>query len=231
MPVAEVPVAGTVLAAQEYTNDLILVGDETKIRQELNRIGRSHPRVSIRHAGSVVEMDEPAAQSIRRKKDSSISVAVDMVKHGEADAMVSAGHTGATVAAATLKLRLLEGVDRPGIGVTFPTLGGPSFLIDVGANIGHFSYDSIDDSVSLQVIKINKETVYNSVEICINANNIICGMRPVRRCTCTIAMFILGRKPDGSVTHLPEWLMVSSPPGPIFLVHHPYSHWYIYQGQ
>ncbi len=131
----EVPVAGAVMAGRELGVDIVLVGDEVKIRSELNRLGVSDSRFSIQHAGSVVEMDEPAAQSIRRKKDASISVAMDLVKNGGADAVVSAGHTGAAVAAATLKLRLLEGVDRPGIGVAFPTLGGPCFLIDVGANI------------------------------------------------------------------------------------------------
>ncbi len=128
-------VAGAVLAAKEYGCKIILVGDQTLLRSELEKHGPVSSNISIHHAGSFVRMDESAANAIRKKKDASVSICADLVKEGQADAIVTAGHTGAAVAACTLKLRLLEGIDRPGIGIVFPTLGTPSFLIDVGANI------------------------------------------------------------------------------------------------
>ncbi len=129
-------VAGTVLAAREYGFDkLILVGDQNLLKSELEKHGDVPKSVSIHHAGSYVRMDESAASSIRKKKDASISICADLAKEGEVDAIVSAGHTGAAVVAATLKLRLLEGIERPGIGIVLPTLHTPTLLIDVGATI------------------------------------------------------------------------------------------------
>ena len=80
-------------------------------------------------------MSDSAWSAVRRKKDSSVSRAVDLVKHGEADAIVSAGHTGAAVAASMIKLRTLPGIDRPGIAAVLPTETNVFVLIDAGANI------------------------------------------------------------------------------------------------
>ena len=80
-------------------------------------------------------MSDRAWTAVRRKKDSSISRAVDLIKHGDADAVVSAGHTGAAVAASTIKLRTLPGIDRPGIAAVLPTETNVFVLIDAGANI------------------------------------------------------------------------------------------------
>ena len=101
---------------------------------ELKRLGCADPRVEIVHASQVVSMGDEAVASVRKKKDSSVSRAVDLVKQGKADAMVSAGHTGAAVAASTIKLRLLPGVDRAGIASTIPTESNLFVLIDAGAN-------------------------------------------------------------------------------------------------
>jgi glycerol-3-phosphate acyltransferase PlsX len=116
-------VAGAVLALREFPKleKLFLVGDEARIRAELEKNGCRDPRVEILHATQVVEMSESAVDGVRRKKDSSISRAVDLVKHGQADAVVSAGHT-------------LEGVDRPGIAALLPTETNLCVLIDAGAN-------------------------------------------------------------------------------------------------
>ena len=92
------------------------------------------PRVSIVHAPEVIGMAEPGAKTVRRKKLSSINVAMDMVKEGRADAFVSAGNTGAAVAAATLKLRTLPGVDRAGIATAIPNEYGLCHILDAGAN-------------------------------------------------------------------------------------------------
>src|SRR5664279_3189068 len=110
-------VGGAVMALKEYPHieKLFLVGDTPRIEKELKQHRCSDGRIEIVHATQVVEMSDGAVDSVRRKKDSSVSRAVDLVKKGDATAIVTAGHTGAAVAATTIKLRTLPGVDRPGI--------------------------------------------------------------------------------------------------------------------
>jgi glycerol-3-phosphate acyltransferase PlsX len=129
-------VAGSIEAARglKGLTTLFLVGQEEAIRLELKKHGRIPDNVVIRHASEVVGMEETPALAIRKKKDNSISRCVEMVKAGEADAAVSAGNTGAMVVAATLKLRTLEGIQRPAIATVMPTSGRPLVLIDAGAN-------------------------------------------------------------------------------------------------
>src|SRR5437762_12586033 len=98
-----------------------LVGDQQQIEMELQKHQCSDSRIEIVHSTQVVDMSDRAWTAVRRKKDSSISRAVDLIKHGDADAVVSAGHTGAAVAASTIKLRTLPGIDRPGIAAVLPT--------------------------------------------------------------------------------------------------------------
>jgi glycerol-3-phosphate acyltransferase PlsX len=128
-------VAGTVEAARvlKGISKLFLVGDEAKIRRELSKLGEIPAIIEVRHASEVVAMNEPPATAIRRKKDSSISRAVDLIKMGGADAVFSAGSTGAAVAASQLKLRTLEGVDRSAIACVMPTPVKPFVLLDAGA--------------------------------------------------------------------------------------------------
>lgn len=130
-------VAGAVEAARGLVDvtDICLVGDETAIQAELDRCESVSDKIRIRHASEVVAMDEAPARAVRRKRDSSIGRAVEMVKNGEADALVSAGNTGAVVAAATLKLRTLKGVSRPAIAAVMPTQLRPFVLVDAGANL------------------------------------------------------------------------------------------------
>jgi glycerol-3-phosphate acyltransferase PlsX len=129
-------VEGAVLALAEYEHldQLFLVGDKDIVEAELKRLGCRDPRVQVVHASQVVDMTDEAISSVRKKKDSSISRAVDLVKRGEAEAVVSAGHTGAAVAASTIKLRLLPGIERAGIATTIPTESNLFVLIDAGAN-------------------------------------------------------------------------------------------------
>ena len=129
-------VEGAVLALKAYAHlsKLFLVGDRAAIEEELSRLQCSDPRVEIFHASQVVDMTDESVAAVRKKKDSSISRAVDLVKKGEADAVVSAGHTGAAVAASTIKLRTLPGVHRAGIAATIPTESNNFVLIDAGAN-------------------------------------------------------------------------------------------------
>ena len=113
---------------------LYLVGDEAAIKAELDKCGKIPSQIEILHTTEVVEMHESPVLAIRRKKDSSIGRAVELVKNGEADAVFSAGNTGAAVAATTLKLRTLEGIQRPAIATVFPTQFNPCVLIDAGGN-------------------------------------------------------------------------------------------------
>jgi len=133
-PAAIVEGALQALRASADIERLYLVGDEAAVRAEVDRCGGDPGRIEIRHAAEVVGMGEAAAAGVRRKKDSSINRAMDLVKAGEADAVFAAGNTGAAVAAATLKLRTLEGVRRPGIAIAMPTPADkPVVLIDAGA--------------------------------------------------------------------------------------------------
>src|SRR3989338_10362840 len=127
-------VAGAVDAVKEFSVPLTLVGIESEVQAELKKFDYPQRLIEIVHAPTVVEMDEPATASIRRKKDSSISVGVSLLKEQKCDAFVSAGNTGAVVAASSFVLGMLEGVERPAIGLVIPTLKDFAFLIDVGAN-------------------------------------------------------------------------------------------------
>ncbi|MBI5599670.1 MAG: phosphate acyltransferase PlsX [Deltaproteobacteria bacterium] len=127
-------VDGSVQAARDGIS-LILVGDGKKVEAELSRHRTKNLPISVRHSSEVVGMDESPAQSIRSKKDSSIRVCFDLVKRGEAGAVVSAGNSGAAMAAGMFVLKKLKGVDRPAIAVCVPTMKGPAVILDVGGNV------------------------------------------------------------------------------------------------
>ena len=128
----------TVRAALEFVRKhedvrAILVGVEEKVRPLLGDVDLS--RLIIRHASEVVAMDESPALAIRTKKDSSMRVALDLVKEGEADACVSAGNTGALMAISRFVLKMLPGIDRPAICAVLPTTSGHVHMLDLGANV------------------------------------------------------------------------------------------------
>ena len=131
----------TVAAALQALNHharlkLILVGDQQVIAEELSRLNtQPGARLVLRHASQVVAMDDLPSQALRGKKDSSMRVAIDLVKSGEAHACVSAGNTGALMATARFVLKTLEGIDRPAIITALPTISGHSHVLDLGANI------------------------------------------------------------------------------------------------
>jgi glycerol-3-phosphate acyltransferase PlsX len=131
----EVVIKGAIEAAKVIDVDIILVGPEDIIKSKLSECKKIPGNISIKNATEVIAMNEAPATSVRRKKDSSINVSVKMVKEKSADAIVSAGNTGAVVCAASLFLKNLPGVDRPGISVLLPTLKGVVQVIDMGANI------------------------------------------------------------------------------------------------
>ena len=115
---------------------LILVGDEQRVRQALNDVGLTESaKVQIHHTTEVVEMTDPPSVAMRSKKDSSMRVAINLVKEGRADACVSAGNTGALMAIARFVLKTLKGIDRPAICTTIPAMQGHTHMLDLGANI------------------------------------------------------------------------------------------------
>jgi glycerol-3-phosphate acyltransferase PlsX len=134
-PSVTVPAALDFLAAHASAR-VILVGREPELTAALARsVSAVRDRVSIRHAAEVVGMDEPPADALRRKKDSSMRVAINLVKEGEAQACVSAGNTGALMAIARFVLKTLPGVDRPAIASQLPTQKGATTVLDLGANV------------------------------------------------------------------------------------------------
>lgn len=153
-------VAGT-LAALDHVNgdELILIGDENLIRPMLGDPRRWEGRLQIEHAPEVIAMDDPPVEAIRKKRNSSINLMAKMGSDGRADVVISAGNTGACVAACQMRMRLLPGVHRPGILVVFPTFAGPVVAIDVGANIApkpsHLHQYAIMGSIyAREVVKI-----------------------------------------------------------------------------
>lgn len=131
----ETPVAGAVRAARELPVEIILVGQQDVLEQQLARYGGHPKNLSIVHAPEVVGMGESPSVTIRKKRDSSINIGVGLVTNKQADAFVSAGNTGACVAASTLFIGLLPGIERPGIAITLPGIKHDTLMIDVGANI------------------------------------------------------------------------------------------------
>ena len=127
-------VKGAVLASQEFKLDIILVGNPQQINQELQKY-KGKGNVSVVAASEVIEMDEPPAQAVKNKKNASINVAVSLVKEGKADAIVSAGNTGALMAASLFKLGRIPGIERPAIATEFPLPAGRVLLLDMGANV------------------------------------------------------------------------------------------------
>lgn len=115
---------------------LLLVGDEVSISQKLVQFAYDSQRVNILHADQVVDMDEAPSKALRGKRQSSMRLAINAVKEGQADAVVSAGNTGALMAIAKFVLKTLPGVERPAICTTLPRIGGHSLVLDLGANVG-----------------------------------------------------------------------------------------------
>jgi len=134
-PHVTVKAALNVLAREEAAN-IVLVGLRDAIQAELKaQRAEAGPRLRIVHASQVVSMDDPPAQVLRSKKDSSMRVTADLVKRGEADAGISAGNTGALMAVSRFVLKTLPGIDRPAIASTLPSANGMTYVLDLGANV------------------------------------------------------------------------------------------------
>ncbi len=123
---------GVLSALKQIKEEIVLVGDKEKITPFL---GKNTYKIPICHAAEVIRMDESPSFAIRKKKDSSIVKAINLLKTGEVDAVVTAGNTGAYVAAATINLKLIPGIKRAALASPLPTAKGVSLLLDVGATV------------------------------------------------------------------------------------------------
>ncbi|OGW72640.1 MAG: phosphate acyltransferase PlsX, partial [Omnitrophica bacterium GWA2_52_12] len=138
----QVVVEGAVQAANDFSDlEIILVGQSDALKRELNKHKVLGGKIVIEDAPEVVGMGDSPVAALRKKKNSSLAVCVDLVKRKEAHAVMSAGNTGAAVAAATLHLGLLPGIKRAGIAISAPTLRGITIAMDVGANLNPTSYE------------------------------------------------------------------------------------------
>lgn len=129
-------VKGAVEASKLIEDEIVIVGDGDKIEFQLKKYKHSDEKISVKHASEVIENDDAPVRAVRRKKDSSMVVGLNMVKSGEGDLFISAGNTGALMAGALFNLGRIQGIDRPAIASIYPILGTkkPSLLVDAGAN-------------------------------------------------------------------------------------------------
>ncbi len=128
-------VEGAVQAARAWAVSIVLVGKEPVLTPLLKQNGGDGLAIEVHHASQVVLMDEPPAVALRKKRDSSVRVAAELVRAGKASGLVSAGNTGAVMAISKTVMGVLQGVDRPALAAVVPTLTGHAVLLDVGANI------------------------------------------------------------------------------------------------
>lgn len=161
-PPITVSAAAEVLAKYPYLH-LILVGDADALQQVLQPLSYDAKRLQVHHASQRVEMDEPPSQALRGKKDSSMRVAVNLVKEGKAQACVSAGNTGALMATARFVLKTLPGIDRPAIISTFPTLNFKKNvrMLDLGANVDSTAENLVQFAVMGSVLASAVDNIDN----------------------------------------------------------------------
>lgn len=128
-------VAGAVLSAREWNDEIVLVGDKERIQTELTKHTTTGLKIEIVHASQVIEMTDKPANSATHKRDSSMHVGLELVRDGKADAFVTAGNTGSALAAAILTLKRIRGIKRPALTAIFPNMTGHVVAADIGANV------------------------------------------------------------------------------------------------
>lgn len=149
-------IEGALYAAREGLADVILVGDQAVLTSYVQKMDTHGLPISIHHASQVIEMHEAPAQACRQKKDSSLMVCAQLVAEKKADAFISAGNSGAAMAASLMQMKRINGIIRPAIASLFPTIQGKSLILDVGANVDskpeHLVQCAIMGSVYMQHI-------------------------------------------------------------------------------
>lgn len=206
----EETVLGAIEAVHAYSLDVVLVGEEIKIRRLLEKHGAAENiHIAVVHAGQVIEMHEHPAQAIRKKKDASILVATRLVKEGKCDAVVAPGSTGAAVSAALLGLGRIKGIERPCIATPIPSKKGITVLLDSGANANSKPKHLIEGAImgshyAKYILGINKPQVglLNIGEEASKGNELCQDTYPVLEQLKTISFFgnVEGRDiPEGTV--------------------------------
>ncbi|WP_311517238.1 phosphate acyltransferase PlsX [uncultured Megasphaera sp.] len=206
----EETVLGAIEAVHAYSLDVVLVGEEIKIRRLLEKHGAAENiHIAVVHAGQVIEMHEHPAQAIRKKKDASILVATRLVKEGKCDAVVAPGSTGAAVSAALLGLGRIKGIERPCIATPIPSKKGITVLLDSGANANSKPKHLIEGAImgshyAKYILGINKPQVglLNIGEEASKGNELCQATYPVLEQLKTISFFgnVEGRDiPEGTV--------------------------------
>ncbi|QUH26249.1 phosphate acyltransferase PlsX [Serpentinicella alkaliphila] len=160
----QVTVLGAVNAVKEYDVNVIITGDKERIEKELSKYDYPKDKIEIIHCDEEITNEDKPVQAIRRKKNSSMVVGINLVKEKKADAVISAGNTGALLAGGLLLLGRIEGIDRPALAPVYPTLKGISVLIDGGANAdskprNFLEFGIMGSIYATKVLKINKPKV------------------------------------------------------------------------
>lgn len=162
---AEVVVRAAAATLEKYANiELIIVGDQTELQDLVTRFVGENARLKIVHASEIVEMSEAPVEALRKKKDSSMRVAINMVKDGSAAACVSSGNTGALMAMAKFVLKTLPGINRPAFITELPAKGGTLHMLDLGANTHAsaeqlFQYAMMGSIVSSDIVRIDRPRI------------------------------------------------------------------------
>ncbi len=162
---AEVVVRASRASLENHPNlRLVLVGDSEELSGHITRIVGEDKRLTVRHSTQVVGMSEAPADALRKKKDSSMRVAINMVKERIAQAVVSAGNTGALMATAKYVLKMLPGIDRPAIIAELPSIGGTVHMLDLGANTlgspeGLFQFAVMGSIVTSDIRRLNRPRI------------------------------------------------------------------------
>jgi len=162
---AEVVVRAAAATLEKYANiELIIVGDQVELQGLVTRIVGENSRLKIVHASEIVEMSEPPVDALRKKKDSSMRVAINLVKDGSADACVSSGNPGALMATSKFVLKMLPGIDRPAFITELPAKGGTLHMLDLGANTHAtadqlFQYAMMGSIVTSDIVGIDRPRI------------------------------------------------------------------------
>ena len=162
---AEVVVRAAAATLEKYANiELIIVGDRAELQDLVTRIIGENSRLKIVHASEIVEMSEPPAEALRKKKDSSMRVAINLVKDGSADACVSSGNTGALMATSKFVLKMLPGINRPAFITELPAKSGTLHMLDLGANTHAtaeqlFQYAMMGSIVTSDIVGIDRPRI------------------------------------------------------------------------
>ncbi len=162
---AEVVVRAAAATLEKYANiELIIVGDQTELQDLVTRFVGENARLKIVHASEIVEMSEAPVEALRKKKDSSMRVAINLVKDGSAAACVSSGNTGALMAMAKFVLKTLPGINRPAFITELPAKGGTLHMLDLGANTHAsaeqlFQYAMMGSIVSSDIVRIDRPRI------------------------------------------------------------------------